>query len=203
MAQYMPYGGFNWVKLDLDGLEALTHTSAKGRVYEVDVSYPRHLHDKHIDLPFLPHNGIPVGSKQAIANGVIVEKINLNTEMRKKARNEFEKDFFKLMNNAVFGKTMESKRKRMKMELVSNEEKVQKLINKTTFKHVTYYRENLIAVSLENKIIKFDKPLYILKKIQTYSNVWILQTYRKTIRATLLIEKRYPDSFQTRQVGLL
>ncbi|VVC27470.1 DNA polymerase, palm domain [Cinara cedri] len=56
---------------------------------------------------------------------------------------------------------MESKRKRMKIELVPNEERVQKLINKTTFKHATYYRENLIAVSLENKIIKFDKPIYI------------------------------------------
>ncbi|VVC45707.1 Ribonuclease H-like domain,DNA polymerase, palm domain [Cinara cedri] len=209
MAQYMPYGGFNWVKPDLDGLDALTNTSDKGRIYEVDVSYPQPLHDKHNDLPFLPHNGIPTGSKvkklmatfekkinyiihyrnlqQAIANGLIVEKvhrvlefdqsawlkdyINLNTEMRKKASNDFEKDFFKLMNNAVFGKTMESKRKRMKKELVPNEERVQKLINKTTFKHATYYRENLIAVSLENKIIKFDKPLYIGKYTLKCKNI--------------------------------
>lgn len=58
---------------------------------------------------------------------------------------------------------MESMRKRMKMELVTNEKRLQKLINKSTFKHATYYRENLIAVSLENKIIKFDKPIYIGK----------------------------------------
>lgn len=65
------------------------------------------------------------------------------------------------MNNAVFGKTMESKRKQMKMQLVSNENRVQKLINKTTFKHATYYNDNLTTISLENKIIKFDKPIYI------------------------------------------
>jgi len=103
--------------------------------------------------------------------------------MRKKAKNDFEKDFFKLMNNAVFGmslyllnftillsvfffflgKTMQSKRKEMKMELVSCERRLQRLINKTTFKHTTRYSENLNAVALENKIIKFDKPIYIGK----------------------------------------
>lgn len=71
----------------------------KGRVYEVDVSYPQHLHDHHNDLPFLPQNGIPPGSKvkklmatfqqkrnyivhyrnlqQAIENGLIVDKVNI------------------------------------------------------------------------------------------------------------------------------
>ena len=61
------------------------------------------------------------------------------------------------------GKTMQSKRKQMKMELVSCERRLQKLINKTTFKHATNYSENLNAVTLENKIIKFDKPIYIGK----------------------------------------
>ncbi|XP_060873771.1 uncharacterized protein LOC132947480 [Metopolophium dirhodum] len=81
--------------------------------------------------------------------------------MRKKAKNDFEKDFFKLMNNAVFGKTMQSKRKEMKMELVSCERRLQKLINNMRFKHAIRYSENLTAVALENKIIKFDKPIYI------------------------------------------
>ena len=199
MSQYMPYGDFKWVDPKLDGLDVLTPTSDVGRVYEVDVSYPQHLHNKHNDLPFLPENKIPPGSRvkklmatlhskknyvihyrnlqQAIANGLIVEKvhrvlefrqsdwlakyIHLNTEMRKKAVNEFEKDFFKLLNNAVFGKTMESMRKRIKMELVSCPKRLQKLLNKQTFKHCTAYSENLAAVSLENKIIEFCKPIYI------------------------------------------
>ncbi|KAF0703980.1 Uncharacterized protein FWK35_00030364 [Aphis craccivora] len=199
MSQYMPYGGFNWVEPILNGLDDLNDTSPIGRVYEVDVSYPRHLHDKHNDLPFLPQNSVPSGSKvrklmgtleekknyivhyrnlqQAIKHGLIVEKVHrviqfnqsdwlakyieLNTEMRKKARNDFEKDFFKLMNNAVFGKTTQSKRKEIKMELVSCERRLQKLIKKCIFKHCTNYYENLNAVALENKIIRFDKPIYI------------------------------------------
>ncbi|XP_060868485.1 uncharacterized protein LOC132943968 isoform X2 [Metopolophium dirhodum] len=56
---------------------------------------------------------------------------------------------------------MQSKRKEMKMELVSCERRLQKLINKSTFKHCTNYNENLNAVALENKIIKFNKPIYI------------------------------------------
>lgn len=81
--------------------------------------------------------------------------------MRKKAANDFEKDFFKLLNNAVFGKTMESMRKRIKMELVSSDRRLQKLINQSTFKHCTTYNETLNAVALENKIIDFCKPIYI------------------------------------------
>ncbi|KAL4100902.1 hypothetical protein QTP88_020927 [Uroleucon formosanum] len=141
MSQCMPYGGFNWVEPSLAGLEDLNDTSPIGRIYEVDIAYPEELHDKHSDLPFLPQNSIPSGSKvrklmatfkpkknyivhyrnlqQALNNGLIVEKVHrviqfkqspwlasyiaLNTEMRKKAKNAFEKNFFKLLNNAVFG----------------------------------------------------------------------------------------------------
>lgn len=52
-------------------------------------------------------------------------------------------------------------RKRIQMELVSNDRRLQKLINKSTYKHSTSYTENLNAVSLENKIIEFSKPIYI------------------------------------------
>ena len=92
--------------------------------------------------------------------------------MRKKARNAFEKDFFKLLNNAVFGKTMESVRKRIQMELVCSEKRLQKLINKCTFKHCTTYDETLNAISLENKIIDFCKPIYIGK----YTHNFLLVT---------------------------
>jgi len=56
---------------------------------------------------------------------------------------------------------MEQVRRRILMELVSNEDRVQKLINLTTFKYATPYNENLSAVTMEKKIIKFDKPIYI------------------------------------------
>ena len=56
---------------------------------------------------------------------------------------------------------MENVRKRMEMKLVSCDRRLQKLINKSTFKHCTTYSENLNAVTLENKIINFCKPIYI------------------------------------------
>lgn len=58
---------------------------------------------------------------------------------------------------------MESMRRRIDIKLVSSEKRLQKLINKTTFKHCTAYNETLCAVSLENKIINFCKPIYIGK----------------------------------------
>ncbi|KAL4152904.1 hypothetical protein QTP88_000737 [Uroleucon formosanum] len=63
MSQYMPFGGFKWVEAKLDELNSLDDTSPIGRMYEVDVTYPLDLHDKHNDLPFLPENCIPEGSK--------------------------------------------------------------------------------------------------------------------------------------------
>ncbi|KAL4123073.1 hypothetical protein QTP88_015305 [Uroleucon formosanum] len=63
MSQYMPYGGFDWIEPTLNGLNDLNDTSPIGRVYEVEVTYPQHLHDCHNDLPFLPQNSVPRGLK--------------------------------------------------------------------------------------------------------------------------------------------
>lgn len=64
----------------------------------------------------------------------------------------------------ILGKTMENVRNRIKMELVSSETRFQKLINKPTFKHSITYGENLATVTLQNKVIEFNKPIYIGKQ---------------------------------------
>ncbi|XP_022784021.1 uncharacterized protein LOC111324675 [Stylophora pistillata] len=87
--------------------------------------------------------------------------IALNTKLRAKAKNDFEKDFYKLMNNAVFGKTMENIRKRVDVRLVTSDEKAKKLTNKVNFKHCAIFSENLSAIHMGKTQILFNKPLYL------------------------------------------
>lgn len=103
MSLSLPYGYFKWYEGDpqdaLSELNDMSETDEVGRIYEVDVSYPQNLHDAHNDLPFLPCNDVPPGSKfsklmatllskkryvvhymnlkQAIINGLIVNKVIL------------------------------------------------------------------------------------------------------------------------------
>ena len=86
--------------------------------------------------------------------------IELNTDLRTKGKNDFEKDFFKLMNNSVFGKTMENIRNRVDVRLVGNREKAQKLIVKPNLKHWVCFDENLIGVHLKRIKMVFNKPVY-------------------------------------------
>ena len=72
--------------------------------------------------------------------------IDFNTEKRKNAKNAFEKDFFKLMNNSVFGKTMENIRKRVDVRLVTDEKKLLKYVSKPTYVSSKIFNENLVAV---------------------------------------------------------
>ena len=74
--------------------------------------------------------------------------IDKNTKLRAKAKSEFEKDFFKLMNNSVFGKTMENIRNRVDVQLVTSEVKASKLTSKPNYDRLTIFDENLIAVHM-------------------------------------------------------
>ena len=87
--------------------------------------------------------------------------IDMNTKLRTKANNNFEKDFFKLMNNSVFGKTMENIRNRVNIKLVNDREKAKKLTAKPNFKHLNVFCEELIAVHMKRTELKFDKPVYL------------------------------------------
>jgi hypothetical protein len=92
----------------------------------------------------------------------LVEKyIDFNTSLRTNAKNDYKKDFFKLMNNSVFGKTVENIRNRVDIRLCSNEKKVEKLIAKPNFESRTIFTENLVAVHMKKTKIVFNKPIYI------------------------------------------
>ena len=74
----------------------------------------------------------------------------MNTKLRTKANNNFEKDIFKLMNNSVFGKTMENIRNRVDVKLVNDREKAKMLVAKPNFKHLNIFCEDLVAIHMKN-----------------------------------------------------
>lgn len=90
--------------------------------------------------------------------------IELNTELRKKATNDFEKSFFKLLNNAIFGKTMENVRSRVEMKLLSKWDTkfgVRMNIAKPNFKRCVIFDEDLVAIELKTTSVLMNKPIAV------------------------------------------
>ena len=87
--------------------------------------------------------------------------IDFNTQKRTHAKNSFEKDFFKLMNNSVFGKTMENIRKRVDVRLVTSKEKLLKLASKPTYVSSKIFNESLVAVHKIKETLTMNRPAYI------------------------------------------
>ena len=87
--------------------------------------------------------------------------IDFNTQKRTNAKNSFEKDLFKLMNNSVFGKTMENIRKRVDVRLVTSKEKLLKLASKPTYVSSKIFNENLVAVHKIKETLTLNRPAYV------------------------------------------
>ena len=81
--------------------------------------------------------------------------IDINTDLRKKAKNDFEKDFFKLMNNAVFGKTMENVRKHRDIKLVTTERRRNYLVSEPNYHTTKFFTEHLLATEMKKKRQKY------------------------------------------------
>ena len=108
--------------------------------------------------------------------------IELNTDLRTKGKNDFEKDFFKLMNNSVFGKTMENIRNRVNVQLVTTAEKAQKLIAKPNLKHWVRFEENLIGVHLNKTKMTYNKPVYCGMSILDISKTLMYEFHYKYMK---------------------
>ena len=87
--------------------------------------------------------------------------IDFNTYKRKNATNAFEKDFFKLMNNSVYGKTMENLRKRVDVRLITNEKKLLKMASKPTYVSSKIFNEDLVAVHKIKETLTLNRPAYV------------------------------------------
>ena len=113
--------------------------------------------------------------KQALKHGLKLKKIHrviefnqkawlklyidMNTELRKAAKIDFEKDLFKLMNNSVFGKTMENIRKHRDIKLVTTDKKRSKLVSEPNFHTINLISENLSIIEMKKTKVKMNKPI--------------------------------------------
>ena len=87
--------------------------------------------------------------------------IEKNTELRASAKKDFEKDFFKLMNNSVFGKTEENLRKHRDIRLVATDRQRSKLVSELNYYSTKYISENLIIIEMKKMEIFMNKPIYL------------------------------------------
>ena len=115
--------------------------------------------------------------KQALNHGLALKKvprviqfdqkdwlkryIDINTKLRKEAKNDFEKDLFKLMNNSLFGKSMENVRKHRDIKLVTSDKKSNKLVSEPNYHSTKRFSGNLLAIEMRKKTkVKMNKPIY-------------------------------------------
>src|SRR5271155_51346 len=200
MSKPLPTNGFQWMcEDDLKNWKSITSQEGMGCILEVDLAYPKKLHDLHNDYPLAPESVKLEGSVVSklipnlknktkyvvhyenfklyeslglkitkIHRGIRFEEscwlkkyIDLNTDLRTKSTNDFEKDFFKPMNNSVFGKTMKNIENRVDIRLVTDKEKAIKLAAKPNYDKCTIFDDNLIAVHMKRKKLLYDKPIYL------------------------------------------
>ena len=207
ISQPLPTGGFKWVNVNPNEISELVTRTDKGYILEVDVSYPRELHNPHNDIPFMCErmeiNGVEKllpnlrdkknyvihikALDQALQHRLRLDRIHLaiefdqspwlktyidfNTQLRTAATNDFEKDFFTLMNNSVFGKTMENIRKHRNIKLVTTEEKYLRTVMKPNFKSGVLFGENLLGCEMGKIKVVMNKPVYLGQVILDLSKI--------------------------------
>ena len=233
MSMKLPIGKLKWIKKILTEKMIVDWIENDDRAYilEVDLTYPKEIHDRQSDYPLAPenmkveekllskhqrelyrhyYNGKEAkDEKQKILNQqdsklcgsyqgltVLYEKgmrltkvhrgvkfkqrcwlkpwIDFNTEKRKQVKSDFEKDMFKLMNNAVYGKTMENARNHIDFELVSTQYRIEKCVSNPNYKGCQIIHEELAGVEKTKTVLKLNKPIFLgmtildLSKIHMY-----------------------------------
>ena len=97
----------------------------------------------------------------------------MNTELRKAAKNDFEKDLFKLMSKSVFGKTMENIRKHKDIKLVTTDKK--RLVSEPSYHTINLISKNLSIIEMKKTKVKMNKPIYLGLSILEISKVLIYE----------------------------
>ena len=108
--------------------------------------------------------------------------IELNTSLRSKCITDFEKDFYKLMNNSVFGKTMENVRKYSNFKLVRTD-KFQKYVNRADFKRAINFGEHLSGIDRRTTEVKLNKPVYVGQAVLDLSKLLMNQLHYDVMKS--------------------
>ena len=108
--------------------------------------------------------------------------IDKNTKLRMETKIPFEKDFFKLMNNSVFGKTIENLRKRQSIKVVDNRKDILKEIKKPNFERATIFSKKLVACHMQKTKIYFNKPIYVGQAILDLSKTLMFDFHYNYIK---------------------
>ena len=128
---------------------------------EADVKYPKELYKLHNDLPFLPERMKIKKFQKLVCNqkAWLKSYTDINTKLRTEVKNSFEKYFFKLMNNAVFGKTMENVREKGDIKLVTKNKRGNYLVLELSYNTTKWFSENLQAIEVKKIKTKMNKPV--------------------------------------------
>jgi hypothetical protein len=257
MNRPLPYSEFQWISpITIDTIMNYDENRQIGYTLEVDLHYPKELHDKHNDYPLAPERmklGIceklcgtfnnkkdyiidirvlkfylQQGLELTNINRVVQYKqkawlknwIDMNTDFRKHAKNDFEKDYFKLMNNSVFGKTMENVRGRIDIKCAFDDEAQIKYQSKTTYVSTTPFHKDdktLSIIQLSKVIVKLEKPIYAgftildLSKLHMYDfhyntmkpkygdNIELLMTDTDSFVYKVKTEDFYKDMYENKE----
>ena len=106
----------------------------------------------------------------------------MNTNLRKEAKNHFEKEFFKLMNNSVFGKTIENVRKHRDIKFLMTEKKRIKLVSEPNYHTTKRFSENLLAIEMKKAKAKMNKPVYLGMSILDTSKTLMYEFWYEYIK---------------------
>ena len=109
--------------------------------------------------------------------------IDMNTKLRKEAKNDFEKDFFKLMNNSVFGKTMENVRNYRDIKLVTIEKRRKRLVSEPNYHTHKKFSEYLMAIEMKKAKVKMTKPIYLGLSISDISKTLMYEFWYDYIKS--------------------
>ena len=136
--------------------------------------------------------------KQALNYGLILKKVHrviefnqeawlkpyteMNIKLRTEAKNDFEKYFFKLMNNSVFGKTMENVRNHRDIKLVTTDKRWNQLVSDPNYHTSKHFSENLFAIEMEKTKVKMNKPVYLGMSILDISKTIIYEFWYDYIK---------------------